>query len=201
MFAVASLMLNLTPGNDMIYVASRSAGQGMKAGIVSAFGIMGGCIVHLIAAVIGLSALISQSAIAFTTVKYLGAVYLVYLGIRSIFGESKFEFSRSSQETAYPGIFWQGVLTNVLNPKVAIFFLAFLPQFVTVNSKDSHLHILFLGIWFNVSGAIVNVLVAVLFGKLGNWLSNWSGFVKWQQKITGILLIGLGVRVATTDNS
>ena len=128
MFAVASLMLNLTPGNDMIYVASRSAGQGMKAGIVSAFGIMGGCIVHLIAAVIGLSALISQSAIAFTIVKYLGAVYLVYLGIRSFFGESKFEFSRSSQETAYPRIFWQGVLTNVLNPKVAIFFWHFFPS-------------------------------------------------------------------------
>jgi threonine/homoserine/homoserine lactone efflux protein len=180
-FALAALLLNLTPGNDMIYVASRSAGQGVRAGIVSALGIMGGCFVHMLAAVAGLSAVIAQSALAFDIIKYVGAAYLVYLGIRMLADrKKKFTIPGISEISSYKKIFWQGVVTNVLNPKVALFFLALVPQFIAIDSGRTSLQILFLGIWFNISGTTVNILVAILFGKISSWLSNPPGFIQWQ---------------------
>lgn len=200
MFALAGLMLNLTPGNDMIYVATRSAGQGIKAGIISALGITAGCMVHILAAVVGVSAILAQSAIAFEVIKYLGAAYLVYLGIKALVSKSEgFTVSDSTERYSYKKIFWQGVITNVLNPKVALFFLAFLPQFIDVSAKAAHWQILFLGTWFNTSGLLVNVLVALLFGKIGGWLGNSPRFVRWQGRITGLMLIGLGIKVALSS--
>ena len=196
-FALAALLLNLTPGNDMLYVAARSTSQGIKAGIISSLGIMAGCMVHILAAVIGLSAIIAQSALAFNIIKYVGAAYLVYLGIRSIISRKKtFEVKNKMQQQSYTRIFWQGVLTNVLNPKVALFFLAFLPQFINVESKHTALQILFLGTWFNVGGTLVNIIVAILFGKIGTWLSQSPRFIQWQERITGAMLIALGIKVA-----
>jgi len=196
-FALAALLLNLTPGNDMLYVAARSTSQGIKAGIISSLGIMAGCMVHILAAVIGLSAIIAQSALAFNIIKYVGAAYLVYLGIRSIISRKKtFEVKNKMQQQSYTRIFWQGVITNVLNPKVALFFLAFLPQFINVESKHTALQILFLGTWFNVGGTLINILVAILFGKIGTWLSQSPRFIQWQERITGAMLIALGIKVA-----
>ena len=196
-FALAALLLNLTPGNDMLYVAARSTSQGIKAGIISSLGIMAGCMVHILAAVIGLSAIIAQSALAFNIIKYVGAAYLVYLGIRSIISRKKtFEVKNKMQQQSYTRIFWQGVITNVLNPKVALFFLAFLPQFINVESKHTALQILFLGTWFNVGGTLINILVAILFGKIGTWLSHSPRFIQWQERITGFMLIALGIKVA-----
>ncbi len=198
-FALAGLLLNLTPGNDMIYVATRSASQGIKAGIVSALGITAGCMVHIIAAVIGLSAILAQSALAFDIIKYLGGAYLIYLGVRSFFSRKRaFNVRAETVKYSYRKIFWQGVITNVLNPKVALFFLAFLPQFVDVHGPSAHWQILFMGVWFNTSGLIVNMLVAVLFGKISGWLSRSPGFVQWQERVTGLVLIGLGIKVALT---
>ncbi|MGZ5190446.1 MAG: LysE family translocator, partial [Flavisolibacter sp.] len=133
-FALTGLLLNLTPGNDMIYVIARSSGQGIKAGVISALGIGAGCIVHILAAVIGLSAIIAQSAIAFDIIKYAGAAYLIYLGIKSLLSKKKKLTINKLEEISYTKIFWQGVITNVLNPKVALFFLAFLPQFIDINA-------------------------------------------------------------------
>lgn len=199
-FALASLVLNITPGNDMLYVATRSTSQGVKAGIVSALGIAGGCIVHLLAAVIGLSAIIANSALAFDIIKYAGAAYLVYLGVKSIVSrQNKFSINNKIAKKSLPGLFWQGVLTNVLNPKVALFFLAFLPQFIHPERGNTSSQILLLGLWFNFSGTVVNCIVALLFGKLGNWLADKQGFIKWQNKITGLLLIGLGIKVALSS--
>ena len=196
-FALTGLLLNLTPGNDMMYIIARSSGQGTKAGIVSALGIGAGCIVHIMAAVVGLSALIAQSAIAFDIIKYIGAAYLIYLGIRSLLTKKKaLTIDKDLQQLSYPKIFWQGVLTNVLNPKVALFFLAFLPQFINIHKGDTSLQILFLGLWFDIVGTIVNILVALLFGKIGAWLSKSPAFVQWLERITGIILIGLGIKVA-----
>jgi len=196
-FALAALLLNLTPGNDMLYVAARSTSQGIKAGIISSLGIMAGCMVHILAAVIGLSAIIAQSALAFNIIKYVGAAYLVYLGIRSIISRKKtFEVKNKMQQQSYTRIFWQGVITNVLNPKVALFFLAFLPQFINVESKHTALQILFLGTWFNVGGTLINILVAILFGKIGTWLSHSPRFIQWQERITCAMLIALGIKVA-----
>lgn len=200
LFAFASLMLNITPGNDMLYVATRSTAQGIKAGVVSSLGIAGGCIVHLLAAVAGISAIIASSATAFDIIKYLGAAYLVYLGIKAFFSkQNKFIVKGDAERKSLPGLFWQGVLTNVLNPKVALFFLAFLPQFIHPEKGNVAVQILLLGLWFNFSGTVVNCVVAFLFGKLGNWLANKQTFIKWQNKITGILLLGLGIKVALSS--
>ena len=199
-FAFASLMLNITPGNDMLYVATRSTSQGVKAGIVSALGVTGGCIVHLLAAVIGLSAIIANSAIAFDIIKYAGAGYLIYLGIRSFFSkQNKFSINDTIEKKPLAKLFWQGVFTNVLNPKVALFFLAFLPQFIHPEKGNTAMQILLLGSCFNFSGTIVNILVALVFGKLGNWLADKQAFIKWQNKITGLLLVGLGIKVALSS--
>ena len=199
-FALAGLLLNLTPGNDMLYVATRSTGQGIKAGIISALGITAGCMVHIIAAVIGLSTIIAKSALAFDIIKYLGAAYLIYLGVRSLLSKKKsLGIPAAVKILSYKKIFWQGVITNVLNPKVALFFLAFLPQFVNINSENVHWQILFLGTWFNLSGAVVNILVAMLFGKIAGWLSNSPRFIQWQERITGIVLIVLGIKVALSS--
>jgi threonine/homoserine/homoserine lactone efflux protein len=199
-FALTGLLLNLTPGNDMLYVIARSSGQGTKAGIVSALGIGAGCLVHILAAVIGLSALIAQSAMAFNLIKYLGAGYLIYLGVRSVLSKKhSLIINKNLKQLSHKKIFWQGVITNILNPKVALFFLAFLPQFITVREGNTWLQILFLGTWFDVVGTLVNVLVALLFGKIGSWLSQSPAFVQWQERITGVILIGLGIKVALSS--
>jgi threonine/homoserine/homoserine lactone efflux protein len=197
LFALTGLLLNLTPGNDMLYVIARSSGGRTKAGIISALGIGAGCLVHILAAVAGLSALIAQSALAFDMIRYAGAAYLIYLGLRSLLKKNKvFVAPNNAQSLPYKRIFWQGVLTNVLNPKVALFFLAFLPQFIDLQRGNTGLQILVLGTWFDMVGTIVNVLVALLFGRLSGWLSRSSKFVQWQERITGMILIGIGIKVA-----
>lgn len=199
-FVLAGLLLNLTPGADMLYIIARSSGQGTRAGVVSALGIGAGCIVHILAAVVGLSALIAESATAFNVIKYIGAAYLVYLGIKSLLNKRKsIVINRNLQTLSYSKIFWQGVLTNVLNPKVALFFLAFLPQFISVHKENTSLQILFLGVWFDAVGTIVNILVALLFGKIGSWLAKSPTFVQWQERITGTLLIAIGIKVALSS--
>jgi threonine/homoserine/homoserine lactone efflux protein len=249
-FAFASLMLNITPGNDMIYIVSRSTGQGVRAGVVSALGVMTGCLVHILAAVAGLSAIIARSAMAFQIIKYIGAAYLVYLGTRSLLSRERAFFQREEsaeglkvnsgrpemnsaglevnscrpegrsvepQESSVRPegrlgrasgrlapisqgkIFWQGVLTNVLNPKVALFFLAFLPQFIDIKAVHPQSQILFLGIWFDISGTLVNIGVAILFGRIGDWLSRSPRIIRVQEKITGLVLIALGIKVALTS--
>ena len=196
-FAFASLMLNLTPGADMLYVATRSTGLGRKAGIVSALGIMGGCMVHIFAAVIGLSALIMSSVYAFTIIKWLGAVYLVWLGLKSMFSRaSSFLVQQTVTDTRYSRLFWQGVVTNVLNPKVALFFLAFLPQFIDPSKGSTAWQILMLGTWFNFSGTVVNIIVAIVFGRMGSWLSRSPWFTRWQGRLTGLVLVSLGLKLA-----
>lgn len=200
MFALTGLLLNLTPGNDMLYVIARSSGQGTKAGVVSAIGIGAGCIIHILAAVVGLSALIAQSATAFDIIKYIGAAYLVYLGVKSLLSKKhSFKIHQNLKKLSYKKIFWQGFITNVLNPKVALFFLAFLPQFINIHKGNASLQILFLGAWFDFVGTIVNVLVALLFGKIGALLSKSPKFIQWQERITGTILIALGIKVALSS--
>jgi threonine/homoserine/homoserine lactone efflux protein len=200
-FAMASLLLNITPGNDMIYVASRSLGQGTRAGIVSALGIMAGCMVHVLAAVAGLSAIMARSALAFSIVKFVGAAYLIYLGIRALANRKPATFGITArlEQQPYRKVFWQGVLTNVLNPKVALFFLAFLPQFVDSSRGHPQWHILFLGAWFDAGGTLVNILVALLIGRMSDWLRQNPRWLLIQEKITGGVLLALGIKVALTS--
>jgi len=199
-FAFTALLLNLSPGNDMLYVAARSSSQGSKAGILSSLGIMVGCMVHIFAAMVGLSAIIARSAVAFDVIKYIGAAYLIYLGSRPMFSRKhKLQVSTSIKKLSQRKIFLQGVLTNVLNPKVALFFLAFLPQFINVAYGNTAMQIFFLGTWFNVGGTLVNIVVSLLFGKVGKWLNQSPTFIQWQERIAGTILIALGIRVAISS--
>ena len=199
-FAGTALLLNLTPGNDMLFVIARSSSQGSRAGIISSFGIMVGCLVHMLAAVVGISAIVAQSATAFGVIKYMGAAYLIYIGMKSIIRRSgPVPINQPWGKLPLGKIFWQAMLTNVLNPKVALFFLAFLPQFINMKQGNTVLPILFLGIWFNLGGTMVNVAVSLLFGKIGKWLSSSAEFIQWQKKITGGILMALGIKVALSS--
>lgn len=194
-FLAATVALNLTPGPDMLYVMGRSIGQGQRAGVVSALGVGAGIVVHTLAATLGLAALLMSSALAYDAVRYAGALYLAYLGIRTLF--------RPSEAGAHPAsaarstrVFQQGMLTNVLNPKVALFFLAFLPQFVRPERGNPALQILMLGILFNLSGTFWNLNVALLAGKLGDLLRRRPAIARAQRWFTGAVFLGLGFRLA-----
>ncbi len=196
-FAFASFLLNITPGNDMVFVATYATNQGIKAGIWASLGIALGCIVHISAAVLGISAIIAQSAFLFDLIKYLGAAYLIYIGLKTIFSKAdNFDIEKKNSVISNWGILEQGIFTNILNPKVALFFLAFLPQFTTPQYQPVWLQILILGIWFNISGTLVNCAVAFAFGKASNFLKKYPNFTNWQNKFTGFILVGLGLRVA-----
>src|SRR6476659_3040018 len=193
LFFIASLLLNLTPGNDMIYVASRSISQGIKAGMISAMGIFIGCFVHIIAAVFGLSVIIAKSAFLFEIIKFLGAGYLIYLGIKAVITKSDFnkDLTRLPKVNTWR-LLKQGIITNALNPKVALFFLSFLPQFIEIGSPLYKAQLFSLGLWFDLQGTFVLIIVAYLLGKTSNFIKNNQKFWKIQEKITGIILIGLG---------
>ena len=204
LFALAALMLNITPGNDMIFVISRSLSYGTKAGIYAALGIGMGCFVHIFASVVGLSVIIQQSEILFNVIRYAGAAYLIFIGIKSFIEKPStmiFNQNQNDKNTNLK-ILRQGTITNVLNPKVSLFFLAFLPQFIRVESHDSNQdenitsQILFLGLWFNFSGTVINVLIALLFSKIIAKLSNFQQFWKIQNKISGAVLVALGLQIA-----
>jgi threonine/homoserine/homoserine lactone efflux protein len=200
-FMTATLALNLTPGPDMIYVIARSVGQGQRAGVISALGIGGGCLAHTFAAALGLSALLMSSAVAYDLVKYAGAVYLVYLGVRALLGKSHLQEHPELNPDSLSSIFYQGVMTNVLNPKVALFFLAYLPQFTKAERGSIAWRIIFLGLMFNISGTLVNVIVALLGGRIGKALKKRPAFEHTQRWFTGAVFIALGFRLAFAKRS
>jgi threonine/homoserine/homoserine lactone efflux protein len=194
-FLVAALALNLAPGPDMLYVIGRSVGQGRKAGIVSSLGVFVGCWVHILAAAFGIAALLRSSPMAFNAVRYAGAAYLIYLGIRML--AQKTDLSSQSLKTEnLTSIFRQGAITNVLNPKVAIFFLAFLPQFIDARRGSVALQIVLLGLIFNVGGTLVNLAVAYAGGTLGELLRRNQTIARLQRRFTGMIFVGLGLRLA-----
>jgi threonine/homoserine/homoserine lactone efflux protein len=195
LFMAAGLTLNITPGPDMLYVITRSVSEGRLSGIVSAFGIMAGCIVHTLAIAFGLTAFLLAVPTAYDIIKYLGAAYLVYLGIKKLFAKNNINIEENSGRIGLKRVFLQGMLTNVLNPKVALFFLAFLPQFITPG-ENTRMQLIILGMMFNISGTTVNVLVASFASRIGVTLKNKllnSSIFKW---ITASVFIGLGVRLA-----
>lgn len=199
LFFITTLLLNLTPGNDVLYVASRSISYGIRAGIVSALGIFTGCLVHILAAVLGLSVIISKSAYLFQLIKYAGAVYLVYLGVRALLSKQATGPESYKREAAnYSRLYKQGMLTNILNPKVAIFFLSFLPQFINPASPYFKIQLFTLGAWFDVQGTIVLILMALMLGKTKDFFSRNPGVWAIQEKVTGLVLIGLGIKIGLT---
>lgn len=202
LFIAAGLALNLTPGPDMLYCATRATSQGKTAGLLSALGGGVGGLTHTMAAALGLSALLTYSATAFAVVKYAGVVYLVYLGIQMIrSGSGPDKSNRRLTRVSNWRLFSQGALTTTLNPKVAIFFLSFLPQFVDPARGSVALQFVILGAIFCTTGTTVNATVGLLFGCVGGWLESKPGFWKWQRKVSGSILIGLGLYLAIPEQA
>lgn len=197
MFIVAGLILNLTPGPDLLYITSCSAVQGKKAGIIAALGIGVGCLVHVVAAAFGLSVLLLSSSMLFTGVKYLGAAYLFYLGIKMLRSIKKKE-AQQSQLPVLPlvVIFRRAVLINILNPKVALFFLALLPQFVRADALYPAASFLFLGLLFNVNGTLVNSILAVFTSTVSKKIEATELVQGFLKTLAGALFLAFGIRLA-----
>jgi threonine/homoserine/homoserine lactone efflux protein len=197
LFVAAGLLLNITPGADLALIGARSASHGFRSGAAAALGVGAGCFVHVAAAALGLSALIASSATAFTVLRWAGAAYLVWLGIGLL---------RSSGNAAAPAApapvltawrsFVQGFLTNALNPKVALFFLAFLPQFIDAGALHKGWAFVLLGTVFAFNGTIVNVTFAALVAGMRQALSGPRSIGRWVSRGAGALFVALGVRLA-----
>jgi threonine/homoserine/homoserine lactone efflux protein len=194
-FAIATLILNLTPGPDMIYIIARSLGQGKRAGVISTFGISSGCLFHAFAATAGIAALLRSWPVAFQVVRYAGAAYLIYLGVRLIVRRRRDGGVVGAAPLAPSHtIFRQGVITNVLNPKVALFFLAFLPQFVSPARGSATMQLVTLSVYFIFSATIINLAVAILSGVAGNFLRRGRNIAR-MERVSGAVFIALGLRV------
>jgi threonine/homoserine/homoserine lactone efflux protein len=199
LFIAAGLLLNITPGPDMLFVAGSAAARGRRAGVQAALGIGAGCLVHVALAALGLSALLAASALAFSVVKWVGAAYLVWCGIGLLRARATPD-DASTPTGRSP--FWQGALTNALNPKVALFFLAFLPQFIDTAGEHRALGFVALGLLFDVGGTAVNISVALIAGGLRERLAQRASarrFGTWLQRAVGALFVGLGLRLALGD--
>ena len=193
----ATVLLCIIPGPDMLYIIARSTTQGRSAGVISCIGIALGGLVQTSAVALGLTGLFLVVPVAYDVVKYAGAIYLVYLGIRTIL--SREELVRSSshaEKTSLTRTFWQGTFTTLLNPKVAFFYLAFLPQFVDKTQGHIPIQLLVLGLVFNSTGLVVDTSIALLASLLGIWLQQHTGAAKIIRWLTGGVFIGLGVRLA-----
>ena len=199
LFIAASWALIIAPGPDMLYVITRGMAHGRRAGILSAIGVICGILVHTTAAAFGLTLIFQTSAYAFLVVKYLGAIYLIYLGIKAWRDKNVFRFQPSSSPVSFHRLFWQGVLSNVLNPKIAIFFLAFLPQFVDKTASQVTLQLIVLGLTFAILGLGFLLVVGYSSGAIGSWITRRPGYTQFLGRLSGGILIGLGVRLALTE--
>lgn len=196
-FAAAATLLLLTPGPAVLYIVARSVEQGRVAGLVSVFGITTGTLVHVLASTLGLTALLASSALAFGLVKYAGGGYLIYIGVQRILKRTDapslpLKLPRRSLGRLYR----DGFIVNLLNPKTALFFLAFLPQFVDPSRGAVPMQIAFLGLLFTLMGLTSDALYALVAGTAGLWIKRQSRYLNWERYVTGSVFIGLGVTAA-----
>ena len=197
LFLSAALILALTPGPGMLYVLGRTLHAGRREGVLSSLGTLVGGSVHVLAAAFGLSAVLATSAVAFSVLKYAGAAYLVYLGV-TMLRSRNMNVEMAEEKGAVQGHFLQGVWTEVLNPKTALFFLSFIPQFVSPAKGHLVMPFLFLGSVSVALNTTADLLAALLAGALAHKLRNNPGFTRKQRTASGVGMIGLGVYVATT---
>ena len=203
-FILAGWLLNLTPGPDVLYIVSNALRSGVRAGIVAGLGITAGCFVHIVAAAVGVGTLLAASTEAFTVLKYVGAGYLLYLGARMLFAKPMPAMATDAAPAGntprgLKAIFMGGFWTNVLNPKVALFFLAFVPQFIAPDASNKALAFVLLGLLFNVNAIPVNTGWAVAAG----WLARRGTVRQWMRvldRVAGAMFIGFGIKLALSDN-
>ena len=205
LFIAAGLLLNLTPGPDVLYIVSNALRWGTRAGVVAGLGITAGCFVHVFAAAVGVGALLATSAMAFTVLKWVGAAYLVWVGVKLLFAKAGAEMpgfvarTPACERADLWGVFRGGFLTNVLNPKVAIFFLAFVPQFIAPETEHKALAFVLLGTLFNVNSIAVNSAWAAAAGWMARNGSVQRG-MHWLDRTAGAMFIAFGLRLALADN-
>lgn len=195
-FLLACIALNLMPGLDTFYILTRSGREGHAVGLAAALGINAGCLVHTAAAVLGISAILMTSAIAFSVLKYLGAAYLVWIGVRMLFSRTAERQPTVTRGLGLGAAFRQGMLTNVLNPKVALFYLAFLPQFVSMHAAHPQLGLMLLGLSFIGTGMTWSTVLALLGGRIHRLLLNKPQLGQWLDRLCGTVLLGFGVKLA-----
>ncbi|MBC7585942.1 MAG: LysE family translocator [Tardiphaga sp.] len=203
LFVLSGVLLNITPGPDTAYIVGRSAQIGWRGGAAAALGISAGCLVHVFAAAIGLSALLAASSLAFTAIKWIGAAYLIYTGIKMLLTQAASPDTDTvtvPRATTLRQVFWQGALTNALNPKVALFFLAFLPQFVDAEAPGKALAFVVLGLIFIGTGTLWGLGVAAFAAKAAGRIRQSGRALVWLNRALGAMFIGLGVRVAMLQN-
>lgn len=200
LFILSGLLLNVTPGPDTAYIIGRSIQFGWRGGAAAATGISVGCLVHVFGAAIGLSALLMASSAAFTVLKWAGAAYLLLTGIQMLLSRPQpIAEAAAVTETSLSRVFWQGALTNVLNPKVALFFLAFLPQFVAAESTHKTLAFLVLGLIFITSGTLWCFGIAAFAARAAGRIRQSAGAMAWINRALGGLFVYLGIRVAMLE--
>jgi RhtB (resistance to homoserine/threonine) family protein len=200
LFVCTAVLLNLTPGPDTMYILGRSLAQGRKAGVASALGIGAGCFVHTVLAALGLSAILMASALAFTVIKFAGAAYLIFLGFKMLLSNSQLENVATSKSPMSDWIsFRQGLITNVLNPKVALFFLALLPQFVEKNAAQPALGFIVLGLTFITTGTLWGLVLAFFASLIKSQLQNSQALTNAIHKSTGLVFVALGLKLAVSE--
>jgi threonine/homoserine/homoserine lactone efflux protein len=197
LFTAAAVLLLVTPGPAVLYVIARSVEQGTRAGVISAVGLSVGITLHIVAATLGLSAILLSSALAFGAVKFLGAAYLIYLGVRGFIQRDAKEQLKLNKEPLR-NVFWQGVLVNVLNPKTALFFFAFLPQFVDPARASVATQVLMLGTIFVVLAVISDSAYAFLAGGVEQWIRGNAALGRLQRYLSSGILIALGIMTAVS---
>ena len=196
LFSIAAIILALTPGPDMLYIATRSITQGRGAGIFSALGVHTGVLIHTIAAAFGISALIAESAVAFNIVRYAGAAYLVYLGIRTILNKAASLEIKVIEHKKLRSVYYQGLITNLFNPKVILFFLAFLPQFADPSKGSIPIQMVTLGCLMIVVTLPIDIAVGLLGGSMGKFLKTSTRMQRISKWFTGSVFISLGISTA-----
>lgn len=208
-FILTGILLNITPGSDTMYIITRSVSQGNKAGIYSVLGIVSGILVHTVLAALGLSIILAKSPLAFTIVKYLGAGYLCYLGLKMLTSKKDSVITDDLADNQkliptntldYKKIFKQGVLTNTLNPKVALFFIAFFPQFIDASYAHSTLSLLILGLSFALTALVWCLCLALLAARFSKKLRENPAIESMLNKISGVVFIGLGIKLLSEKN-
>ena len=198
MFIAAGWLLNLTPGPDVLYIVSNALRSGTRAGIVAGLGITAGCFVHIAAAAVGVGALLAASATAFSVLKWAGAAYLLWMGVRMLLSHKPSgDGAGIAPAAAAPlrKVFLGGFWTNVLNPKVAIFFLAFVPQFIAPGADNKALAFVLLGVLFNINAIPVNTGWALAAG----WMARRAQGLHWLDRVAGAMFIGFGIKLAFSD--
>jgi threonine/homoserine/homoserine lactone efflux protein len=205
LFVAAGLLLNLTPGPDVLYIVTHSLRAGVRAGLAAGVGVTAGCFVHVFAAAVGVSALLAASAAAFSLLKWAGAVYLLWAGVKLLLAREDRRGSPAGSPPTCEGgtsawrVLRGGFLTNVLNPKVAIFFLAFVPQFIAADSQHKALAFVLLGTLFNINGLAVNAGWALAAAWMARRACLQDG-LRWLDRAAGAMFVAFGLKLALTDN-